>query len=545
MLPTKVIPWIGVFIITVTLLCSVTSPAWAAPPANDDFADATLVTTLPFHDEFAIDEVTTEPEEPVTSYCYWVSQTVWYKFTSPVDTVVRADTADSYFGATALQVFEASNAAFSDLNLIDCNSYGGSVTFYARANITYYLQLGGLGTEGGATGLVNLNLTLVPGPANDNFANATPVTALPFDEEVDIIGATREPNEPLSCCDFAYGSVWYTFYADRTQSLSVFAYGPFFKEIGIYTGNTLAGLTKITSSAWSDVASFTALPNTTYYLQVSSLNATATPLSFALTVTPPPEAAFYFNPANPSLFDTIQFFDNTSDPGGVGIQTCQWQFGDKKSATGCAVTHTYAKDGNYQVQLTVTTVDGRTATTVQTVAVATHDVAITKFTRPSSARAGHTYKVMVGVSNTRYPERVQVDLFKSTPQGYEAVGLLTFSVPARSKSKTTNFYFSYTFTNADAAVGKVTFKAVATLINSLDALPADNEFISFPVKVKGKVGKSSNTAGVVLEEFDGYVTDVTSNLLGLDAETPVVTEPEQAVPTYRIFIPLISTGAGG
>lgn len=540
MLPAKAFKGIGVFIVGMVLLFRVASPVWAVTPAHDNFADATLVTTLPFHDVFDIDEATTEPGEPVDSYCYWLSQTVWYKFTSPVDTVVRADTADSYFGATALLVFEASNASFGDLNLIDCNSYGGSVTFYARANVTYYLQLGGLGTEGGATGFVNFNLTLIPGPANDNFADATSVTGLPFDQEIDITGATREPNEPLSCCDFAYGSVWYTFHTDREQLLSVFAYGPFFKEIGIYTGNTLSGLTKITSSAWSDVATFKALTNTTYYLQVSSLNATATPLSFALAVTPPPEAAFYFNPGDPSLFDTIQFSDNTSDPGGMEIQTCQWQFGDKKSATGCTVTHTYAKDGNYQVQLTVTTVDGRTATTVQTVVVATHDVAITKFTRPSSARAGRTYKVMVGISNTRYPERVQVNLFKSSPQGYEEVGLLTLSVPVRAKSKTTNFYFSYTFTNADAVVGKVTFKAVATLLTSHDALPADNEFISFPVKVKGKAGKSSDTPGIVLEEFDGYVTDVTSNLLGLDAEMPVVTKPEPAAANHQLFMPLVS-----
>ena len=105
MLPAKVLKSIGVFGIGMLSLFSTAVPAWAVAPAHDNFADATLVTTLPFHDGFDIDEATTEPDEPVTSYCYWVSQTVWYKFMSPVDTVVRADTADSYFGATALQVF--------------------------------------------------------------------------------------------------------------------------------------------------------------------------------------------------------------------------------------------------------------------------------------------------------------------------------------------------------------------------------------------------------------------------------------------------------
>lgn len=540
MLPAKAFKGIGVFIVGMVLLFRVASPVWAVAPAHDNFADATLVTTLPFHDVFDIDEATTEPGEPVASYCYWLSQTVWYKFTSPVDTVVRADTADSYFGATALLVFEASNASFGDLNLIDCNSYGGSVTFYARENVTYYLQLGGLGIDGGATGSVNLNMTLVPPPANDNFANAAAVTSLPFDQEVDITGATREAAEPLSCCDYAYGSVWYSFHAMHEEWLSVFAYGPFFKEIGVYTGNALPDLTKITSSAWNDVTTFKALAGTTYYIQVSSLNATATPLTFSLDLTPPLEANFYLSPSDPSSFDMIQFTDNSNDPGGLGIQTCQWQFGDRTSATDCTVTHTYAKDGTYPVQLQVTTVDGRTAATTQSVTVKTHDVAITKFTRPSSARAGRTYKLMVGVSNTHYPERVQVVLFKSSPQAYEQVGVLTVSVPVRTKNKTTNFYFSYTFTNEDAAVGKVTFKATAALLTGQDALFADNEFISFPVKVKGTAGKSSVAPDLVLEEFDGYVTDVTSNLLGLDAEIPVITSPEPAAANYQLFIPLVS-----
>jgi hypothetical protein len=56
-------------------------------------------------------------------------------------------------------------------------------------------------------------------------------------------------------------------------------------------------------------------------------------------------------------------------------------------------------------------------------------------------------------------------------------------VPVRSGNRTTDFAFSYTFTAADKALGKVTFKAVANLLNGRDALPADNETISSPTKV--------------------------------------------------------------
>jgi len=63
------------------------------------------------------------------------------------------------------------------------------------------------------------------------------------------------------------------------------------------------------------------------------------------------------------------------------------------------------------------------------------------------------------------------------------IGSLRQVVPVRGGNRTTVFAFSYTFTSADAALGKVTFKAVANLQNARDALPADNEAISPPTKV--------------------------------------------------------------
>jgi hypothetical protein len=48
----------------------------------------------------------------------------------------------------------------------------------------------------------------------------------------------------------------------------------------------------------------------------------------------------------------------------------------------------------------------------------------------------------------------------------------------RPASRTTQITFSYTFTSADASVGKVTFKAVAFLLDARDALPTDNEAIA-------------------------------------------------------------------
>jgi hypothetical protein len=100
-----------------------------------------------------------------------------------------------------------------------------------------------------------------------------------------------------------------------------------------------------------------------------------------------------------------------------------------------------------------------------------------------AARAGQTRSISVGLNSKRYPETVEVDLYKSVPGGFVPVGSLTQFVPVRPSNRTTDFGFSYTFTGADAAVGKVTFMAVATIVGARDALPADNQALSSPIKV--------------------------------------------------------------
>jgi hypothetical protein len=107
-------------------------------------------------------------------------------------------------------------------------------------------------------------------------------------------------------------------------------------------------------------------------------------------------------------------------------------------------------------------------------------VAIVKLTAPRTASAGQTRILSVDLRNTRYEERVEVLFFKSVPGGFDFIGFSRQTVPVQPASRTTQITFSYTFTSADASVGKVTFKAVVFLLDARDALPADNEAISSP-----------------------------------------------------------------
>jgi hypothetical protein len=85
----------------------------------------------------------------------------------------------------------------------------------------------------------------------------------------------------------------------------------------------------------------------------------------------------------------------------------------------------------------------------------------------------------VQVSNTRYLEKdTTVTLYKYGEWGWQELGVMKLDVPAHPTRKVT-FPFAYTFTQDDAARGKVGFRAVVSLpYPSRDALPLDNEVIS-------------------------------------------------------------------
>ena len=58
----------------------VTPASVAAAPSNDNFADATAITGLPFTDTADITDATTESGEPI-AYPGEIGKTVWYSFT--------------------------------------------------------------------------------------------------------------------------------------------------------------------------------------------------------------------------------------------------------------------------------------------------------------------------------------------------------------------------------------------------------------------------------------------------------------------------------
>lgn len=316
---------------------------------------------------------------------------------------------------------------------------------------------------------------------NDNFADATQITSLPYSTNADNYGATFEGGESFPTCGGGYTpiSVWYSYTPSADTSLTARVnYYNFPTLLAVYTGS-LNNLTQVGCSQYYYNTTFQAYAGTTYYFQVSGYyDFYQGTIPFSLEVTPPPQVSFYYYPSDPTIFDTVQFCDNSYDPGGIGIQSLTWNFGDGATSTVNCAPHQYTADGNYTVQHTATTYDGRSASANQVVQVRTKDVAISKFSIPQTAKVNTTKTISVDILNKRYSDYVQVALYKGLPGGGEQlIGVLTIYVPAKARQATT-FKFSYTFTSEDAKIGKVTFRAVATIVNGRDALPSDNTSIA-------------------------------------------------------------------
>ena len=461
------------------------------PPPNDDFANPTVIdlSTPSFNDAVTIDEATTESGEPTG--CYQASKTVWYRITPTSNGLVTADMSGSTFYDRALYAYRQDGSGFGGLTTVACASpyYNGqsTVTFDVQAGATYYIQVGGFFSY--STGALALNVQSIPAPQNDDFANATPVTSVPFSDSVDTSGASAEAGEPTPSCgsNISGGTVWYAFTPVQSGSYSARVPSSNFNtQLAAYTGTQLGNLAEIGCRTFGQPVTFHANAGTTYYMQVSGWFGGRGQLTFTLDPAPAPVPNFVYNPSDPSSFDTVQFFDQSNDPGGNGFSSEVWDFGDGATLTnpGCCPAHRYTADGTYTARLTVTTTDGRTASISHDVVVKTHDVAIAKVVVPQVATVGQTRTISVGLSNTRYPETAQVQLLKSVAGGgWQQVGVLTQYVPIRGGNRTTNFDFSYTFAPKDAQLGKINFQAVATLQGAHDAVPSDNTFVSLPTKV--------------------------------------------------------------
>src|SRR5918996_2142292 len=138
-----------------------TSTAVAAPPSNDTFGGATVV-SLGFSEQLDTTEATTDADDAqlnATCGAPATDASVWYAFTTAADTGVVVDVSQSSYSAGVL----VGVGTQGSLETVDCGP--GTVGFFAVAGTTYYVlaiddQLDG----GGNGGTLRISFNEAPPP---------------------------------------------------------------------------------------------------------------------------------------------------------------------------------------------------------------------------------------------------------------------------------------------------------------------------------------------------------------------------------------------
>lgn len=226
---------------SVVCVLAVAVPANAAPPPNDNFADATEMTGLPAEATGSNVDATREPDEPSTG-----NYSIWFKWTAPTDsgvTVVLGGCAppfqDTVQGPLTVAVFVQSPV------------FGlGAVqtTFHAEAGRVYRIAVGSYITSGAPVSDPDICVRLLPGPANDDFAKATALTGFPvsatYESSSEPGGSTREPGEPDHANQMSSppsGSLWYSWTAPADRPVVLRVCGGF-GAVAVYNGDRVDAL---------------------------------------------------------------------------------------------------------------------------------------------------------------------------------------------------------------------------------------------------------------------------------------------------------------
>jgi hypothetical protein len=373
------------------------------PPVNDDIANATPVTSVPFTATQDSLTATQNANDPSPS-CGSPNQfTVWYSFTPTASgaisvTTTAADgnppTATAYSGPPQA-------TATTPLTEVSCSGANSGLKLNVTAGTTYYFMLGSF-DEPASTFDLDLE-TIIP-PPNDDIANATPVTDLPFSATQDSLTATADLHDPsssnLACGSGGGPTVWYSYTPTANGTIDAGTSGGFFPPVATaYSGPANATssdpLTQVDCSNAGLQMNVTA--GTAYYFMLTGASPTFT---FSVqAITPPPNDDIANATPIPSVpfsatQDTLTATQDPHDPGtscGVPNDFTVWY------------SYTPSADGTIQLDTSAVSVFRPSVAVFSGPSGATDastltEVACSGFQEPLQTKvsAGTTYYVMVG-----------------------------------------------------------------------------------------------------------------------------------------------------
>lgn len=260
----------------------VLAPAAMAAPANDSFASrADLGHQLPVHETESNVGATREAGDPTLGPMGSAGHSLWWAWEAPATEWVTVSTCQSPI-PTVVGIFEGTELS-SSTRVAEGNAdegpsclYGGGKTYTFRAETGHHYAIGADGNgffvpapPGSpqppppiVEGEITLTIEATPVPPNDDFADATPIEGMTYEEPDGARtftahpqgynwGATKEAGEPEHAGDPGGASVWFSWTAPESGQASInFGVGRS-GLLAIYTGTMLDELNPVASSSTS------------------------------------------------------------------------------------------------------------------------------------------------------------------------------------------------------------------------------------------------------------------------------------------------------
>lgn len=234
--------------------------ALAAPPPNDDFANAQLLSGVSGHGTAVTAEATVEAGEPPHSDRA-PSHSVWYRWTAPASNTLVFQKQDPVNGTYLGFYTGTAFVNLSEIRKAPNDSNFNQYAFHVDQGVTYYICFNDP-IENGRT--FQFGWQLIEG-GNDSFAAAQTIGGASGSVIGTVLSATVEPSEPNAG---AGSTVWYAWMAPSTGSFRFDISGQV-NTYRIYTGETIDRLSEQLNLDY--YSGLRATAGIRYYIQVSGI----------------------------------------------------------------------------------------------------------------------------------------------------------------------------------------------------------------------------------------------------------------------------------
>jgi hypothetical protein len=273
------------------------APAGAAPPPNDNFANAQVVGPgVPIAVAATTVDSTAEAGEPPHFSTNPATHTVWYSWTAPVSMTAVVDVCDQDptigFNTEAVYTGNSLNA----LTPVDSTAGACMLRFAATGGQNYKIAI----DHNNEVGPFTFRLRQLTPPANDNFANAETLPAsLPITISRSNVDSTAEANEPAANGGGSALSVWFNWTPSASGPVRLdmcdfdTRSGAGNHAVSIFTGSSLTTLSTVFTSATQCRTTFNAVSGTPYRIAFSgTIGGEGTFTLEMLQAVPPPNDNF-------------------------------------------------------------------------------------------------------------------------------------------------------------------------------------------------------------------------------------------------------------